>query len=110
MKICDRRVAVFCLFAFAALAVLTKVPAQNEDVTHVLSGVVKHIDRGSKKMVVTTGDGAEHAIKWTEKTTWRGAKNSGKDIKDGSSLTVKYTERAGEKTAVEIKNAGKALQ
>jgi len=114
MKIDDRRFVVFCLFAIATLAVLSKASAQNRDVTHIVSGVVKHIDRGSKKMIVTAGDGAEHTIKWTDKTTWRGTKSSGTDIKEGSELTVKYTEKAGEKTAVEIKNAGrdtgKALQ
>jgi hypothetical protein len=107
MKIRDRRLVVFCIFAFATLAVLTKAPAQSKDVTHIVSGVVKHVDRGSKKMIVKAGDGAEHTIKWTDKTTWRGTKYSGKDIKDGSELTVKYTEKAGEKTAVEIKDAGK---
>ena len=107
MKVRDRRFVVFCFLAFVTLAGLAKAPAQNKDVTHIVSGVVKHIDRGSKKVIVTTGDGAEHAIRWTDKTAWRGTKSSGKDIKDGSELTVKYTEKAGEKTAVEVKNAGK---
>jgi len=107
MKINNRRFVVFCLFAIATLAVLSKAPAQNRDVTHIVSGVVKHIDRGSKRVIVKAGDGAEHTIKWTDKTTWRGTKSSGTDIKAGSELTVKYTEKAGEKTAVEIKNAGK---
>ena len=107
MRTHDRRFVVFCLFATATLAVLSNASAQNRDVTHIVSGVVKHIDRGSKKMIVTAGDGAEHTIKWTNKTTWRGTKSSGTDIKEGSELTVKYTEKAGVKTAVEIKNAGK---
>jgi len=107
MKINNRRFVVFCLFAIATLAVLSKAPAQNRDVTHIVSGVVKHIDRGSKRVIVKAGDGAEHTIKWTDKTTWRGTKSSGTDIRDGSELTVKYTEKAGEETAVEIKNAGK---
>jgi hypothetical protein len=107
MEIHRRRFAMFCLFAFATFAVLTKAPAQNNDATHIVAGVVKHIDRGSKKLIVTTDDGVEHTIKWTDKTTWRGAKYSGGDIKDGSKLTVKYTEKAGVKTAVEINKAGK---
>jgi hypothetical protein len=85
-----------------------------EDVVHVLSGVVKHVDRGTKKVVVKAGDGTEHAIKWTGKTTWEGTRDAGKDIKEGSQVTVKYTEKAGEKTAVGIKdarkNVGKATQ
>ena len=107
MKSRDRRLVVLCLFVFVTFAVLTKAPAQTRDVTHIVSGVVKHIDRGSKRVIVTAGDGAEHTIKWTDKTTWRGTKSSGTGIRDGSELTVKYTEKAGEETAVEIKNAGK---
>jgi len=107
MEIRRRRLVVLCLFAFATLALLTKVPAQTRDATHIVSGVVKHIDRSSRKLIVTAGDGAEHTIKWTDKTTWRGTKYSAKDIKEGSQLTVKYTEKAGESTAVEINNVGK---
>ncbi len=110
MKISDRRRVMVCLFAFTILTVLSKTPAQDKDLMQIVSGVVKHIDRGSKKMIVTAGDGAEHTIKWTDKTAWRGTKSSGKDIKNGSELTVRYTEKAGEKTALEIKNAGKELQ
>jgi len=107
MKVYGRRCAVFFLFSFAALALLAKAPAQSRDVTHIVSGVVKHIDKGSKKMTVTADDGVEHTIRWTDKTTWRGAKYSGESVKDGSELTVKYTEKEGEETAVEIKSAGR---
>ena len=113
MAIRSRRAVVFCLFAFACLAALPLASAE-EDVVHVLSGVVKHVDRGTKKVVVKAGDGTEHAIKWTGKTTWEGTRDAGKDIKEGSQVTVKYTEKAGEKTAVGIKdarkNVGKATQ
>ena len=68
---------------------------------------MKHVDRGTKKVFVKAGDGTEHAIKWTGKTTWEGTTNAGKGIREGSKVTVKYTEKAGEKTAIGIKNAGK---
>jgi Cu/Ag efflux protein CusF len=103
-----RRAVVFCLFAFAALATLPIASAE-EDAVHLVSGVVKHVDRGAKKVVVKADDGTEHSIKWTGKTTWEGTKDAGKGIKDGSQVTVKYTEKAGEKTAVGIKDAGKDI-
>ena len=106
MLIRSRRAAVFCLFAFACLAALP-IASADEDVVHILSGVVKHVNRGTKKVVVTAGDGTEHTIKWTGKTTWEGTRDAGKGIKEGSQVTVKYTEKAGEKTAVGIKDAGK---
>jgi len=96
---------VFCLFAFACLAALPFASAE-EDVVHILSGVVKHVDKGTKKVVVKAGDGSEHAIQWTGRTTWEGTEDAGKGIKEGSQVTVKYTEKAGEKTAVGIKGAG----
>jgi len=68
---------------------------------------VKHLDRGTKKVLVNAGDGTEHAIKWTGKTTWERTTDAGKGITEGSEVTVKYTEKAGEKTAIGIKNAGK---
>jgi hypothetical protein len=78
-----------------------------EDVVHVFSGVVKHVDRGAKTIVVKADDGAMHTVKWTDKTAWEGTKESGKGVKDGSKVTVKYTEKAGEKTAVGVKDVGK---
>ena len=107
MQIHNRRAVVFCLFAFAALAVLTNASAKGEDVVHKVSGVVKHVDKGSRKVIVKAGDGTEHTIKWTGKTAWRGTKDGGEGIKEGSQLSVRYTEKAGEKTAVGIEDIGK---
>ena len=113
MPIHSRRAVLFCLVALTCLTALPIASAQ-EDVVHILSGVVKHVDRGTKKVVVKADDGTEHVVKWTGKTTWEGTRDAGKDIKEGSQLTVKYTEKAGEKTAVGITDAargvGKAVQ
>jgi Cu/Ag efflux protein CusF len=106
MQIRSRRAVVFCLFALAALAPLVIAFAQDEDVVHIVSGVVKHVDRDSKKVIVKAGDGTEHTIKWTGKTTWQGTKDGGEGIKEGSKLSVHYTEKAGEKTAVGIEDLG----
>ena len=82
--------------------------AAQDDVFHMVKGVVKSIDKDSKTMVVKTADGTEHTIKWTDKTTVAGGKDLGTDIAEGSKVSVKYTEKAGEKTAVGVKDIGKA--
>ena len=110
---------------FSVLLVLTFAiawqTASAQDVFHSLSGVVKSIDKGTKTVVVKAADGTEHTIKYTDKTVVTGAKDTGKGVekgsvdaymgaKVGSKVTVKYTEKAGEKTAVGIKDAGKAVE
>jgi Cu/Ag efflux protein CusF len=107
MQFHKRRAVFFCLIAFATMAMLTSASAQDKDVVHVVSGIVKHVDRGSKKVIVKAGDGAEHTIAWTGKTTWHGTKDGGEGLKEGSQLTVRYTEKAGQKTAVGIEDTGK---
>ena len=107
MQFRNRRSVVFGLIAFAAVTGLRHASAQNEDVVHIVSGSVKHVARAPKELVVKTDDGVEHTIKWTGKTTWQGTKDSGKGIKQGSELTVRYTEKAGEKTAVGVKEISK---
>jgi hypothetical protein len=79
-----------------------------DDVFHIAKGVVKSIDKDSKTMVVKTADGTEHTIKWTDKTAVASGKDIGRDIAEGSKVSVKYTEKAGEKTAVGVKDMGKA--
>ncbi|MGA7318710.1 MAG: hypothetical protein WBX22_32620 [Silvibacterium sp.] len=82
--------------------------AAQDDVFHIVKGVVKSVDKDSKTMVVKTADGTEHTIEWTDKTTVAGGKDLGKDIGEGCKVSVKYTEKAGEKTAVGVKDVGKA--
>lgn len=106
MQIYGRRSFVFCLIALVTLATLPNSSAQDQDVVHIVSGVVKHVDKGSKRLIVKADDGVEHTIKWTGKTTWQGTKVSGKGIEKGSKLSVRYTEKAGEKTAVGVKDIG----
>ena len=90
-----------------------------DDLVHIVSGVVKSVDKTTKTVVVKTADGTEHTIKYTDDTVVKGAKDTGKGVekggadtylagKEGTKVTVKYTEKAGEKTAVGIKDASKA--
>ena len=106
----ERRNVIAGLFAFVSLATLRFASAEDEDVVHFVSGFVKHVDKDTKTVVVKADDGTEHTIKWTGKTTWEGTKDSGKGIKEGSHLSVKYTEKAGEKTAVGVKDIGKGTE
>jgi hypothetical protein len=99
------RVALACLVACVAMMAWQNAVAQ--DLAHDISGVVKHIDKGTKTMVVKGADGTEQTIKYTEKTSWEGTKDAGKGIKDGSKVTVHYTEEGGEKTATAVKTAAK---
>jgi hypothetical protein len=93
-------------------------PAQ--DAVHALSGVVKSIDKGTKTVVVKAADGTENTIKYTDQTVVKGAKDTGKGVEKGSvdtymgakvgtQVTVKYTEKAGEKTAVGVKDGAAAV-
>jgi len=105
----------------AALFVLAiGLPSAVAQSEHSLSGIVKSIDKTTKTMVVKTADGTEQTIKYTEKTTVSAAKGAGDAAakggtdaylagKEGAKVTVKYTEEGGEKTAVGIKDAGKAV-
>jgi hypothetical protein len=106
MSISRQRIVVSCLLALVALVGL-QVTAVAKDISHVVSGFVKHVDHDAKTMVVKTADGTEHTIKWTGDTAWQGTKESGEDIKEGTKVSVKYTEKAGEKTAVGVKDISK---
>jgi hypothetical protein len=104
------RFRVAMLVAVAAVLIVgvgQRVSAE-EDVYHIVKGVVKSVDKDSKTMVVKTADGTEHTIKWTDKTTVDSGKEIGTGIAEGSKVSVKYTEKAGEKTAVGVKDMGKA--
>ncbi len=77
-----------------------------QDVVHVMKGVVKSVDKGTKTMVVKTSDGVDHSVKWTDKTATTTGKDVGDGVSEGAKVSVKYTEKAGEKTAVGVKDLG----
>jgi hypothetical protein len=90
-----------------AVAGISQLAVAQDDVAHFVSGIVKHVDKDTKTMVVKAADGTEHTVKYTDKTTWKGTKDAGEGIKEGSKVSVKYTEKGGEKTADAVKVAGK---
>jgi hypothetical protein len=107
MSVSLRRASVVVyLFAFVLVAAW-QVASADEDVVHEIKGLVKHVDKDTKTIVVKAADGTEHTVKWTEKTSWEGPKEAGKGIREGSKVSVRYTEKAGEKTAVGVKDIGK---
>jgi hypothetical protein len=119
MLVSSKRFSVLLAGLFVLVATVAWQAAVAEDVVHAVSGIVKNVDKGAKTMVVKTGDGTEHTIKWTDKTTVKGVDASGKAVTDasadsydglkkGAKVSVKYTEKGGEKTAVAIKDASKA--
>src|SRR5277367_1878725 len=109
---------------FAALVALTitlglSSAVAQDDVFHVVKGVVKSVDKDTQTMVVKTADGTEQTIKYTDSTVVKGSKDAAKGTADagvdtymaaktGTQVTVKYSEKAGEKTAVGVKDASKA--
>jgi Cu/Ag efflux protein CusF len=107
MKVISRRRSLLAVISLFVAIVSWQAALAHEDAIHVVSGVVKHVDLDAKAIVLKADDGAEHTVKWTDKTTWQGVKESGEGIKEGSKVSVKYTEKAGEKTAVGIKGVGK---
>jgi hypothetical protein len=95
-------IAVFLTFGLA------QTMSAQDDLVHIVKGVVKSVDQDYKTMVVKAADGTQHTIKWTDKTTVEGAKDMGDGVAEGSKVTVKYTDKAGEKTAIGVKTAAKA--
>jgi hypothetical protein len=105
---------------FAALLIVTSAFMSNavaqDDAVHIISGIVKHVDKGAKTVVIKTADGTEHTVKYTEKTVVEGSKDAGKGVakgstdaylasKKGAKVTVKYTEEGADKTAIGVKDA-----
>jgi hypothetical protein len=104
------RLFIGLLCGLVAVTMLsTPKSAFAEDLTHMVSGVVKHVDKDTKTMVLKTADGTEHTIKYTDKTAIEGAKDASGDVKEGAHVSVKYTEEGGEKTAVGVKDLGKEV-
>lgn len=105
------------LFAVLITAAFTHL-AIAEDVVHAVEGVVTKVDVTGKMIFVKTGDGVEHAFKYTGKTTMRGLKDTGHMAKvgavdtymkgkEGSMVLVHYTGEGAEKSAVAVRDLGK---
>jgi len=100
--------------ALAGLLTQGSLTFAQEDLAHAVKGIVKHVDHDAKKITIKAEDGTEHTIKYTDHTAVRAGKAAARvpadtwlGTKEGSNVVVRYTEKAGEKTAVAIKDAAK---
>ncbi len=111
MSLKSRLHGMVAVAAFALLLVFPNRGVVAQDLAHVITGVVKHVDHAGKTVVVKTADGTEHTIKYGEHTAvkaGKGTKKVGADIwlgsKEGATVTVHYTGEAGKETAIAIKD------
>ncbi|HMK29114.1 MAG TPA: hypothetical protein VK473_05460 [Terriglobales bacterium] len=90
-----------------------------QDVVHAVDGTVKKVDKTAKTVAVDTADGTEHVFTYTAHTTVetfddggklvkKGAGESALGVKDGAHVVVHYTEKGADKTAVAVRDFGKA--
>jgi hypothetical protein len=84
-----------------------------QDVTTAVVGTVKTVDKGTKTVVVKTGEGAEHTFHFIGKTvahgavaTAKGSKDAFESVKEGDDVVVHYTVKGAEKTAAEVDHVG----
>jgi hypothetical protein len=82
-----------------------------EDVSGTVVATVRHVDRGTKTVVVTTGQGVEHTFHFVGHTIAHGTAAGSKDaldgVKEGDQVAVHYTEKGGMKTAEEVDHVGR---
>ena len=62
-------------------------------------GTIKAIDRGGRKLVVTSGDGVESTYRLTDRAAKDAGKDIGEGVEKGTKVTVYYTKDAGKKVA-----------
>jgi len=62
-------------------------------------GTIEGIDRGGKKLVVTSGDGAQSTYRLTDHAAKDAGKGIGAGVEKGTKVTVYYTKDAGIRVA-----------
>jgi len=97
---------MLALFACAGFAA--------EDVATAVVATVKAVDKGTKTVVVKTGEGTEHTFRFISRTvehgaeaTARGSKDAFEGMKEGDEVIVHYTVKGAVKTADEVDHIGK---
>src|SRR5277367_3037420 len=96
-------VVVFACGAFAA-----------DDVATAVVGTVKVVDKGTKTVVVKTGQGTEHTFHFIGRTVahggvavGKGSKDAFEGVKEGDEVIVHYTAKGAAETANEVDHLGK---
>ena len=62
------RLSFIVILSLCVGAISWSTALAQEDVVHIVSGIVKHIDRDTHTIVVKTDEGVEHTLKWTTST------------------------------------------
>ena len=78
-----------------------------QDLTSIIHGSIKKIDKTTKTIVVKTADGTEHTIKVTDQATVHGTKEGFDGLKEGSEVVARCTAKGAEKTANDLGKVGK---
>jgi len=65
------------------------------DGLHEMRGVVRHVDRGAKRLSIRLADGTEETLELSE----RAAKDAGRDVGDAATVVLYYSNEAGHKVA-----------
>jgi hypothetical protein len=100
-----------CLLTFALTASAFTCLYAADDVSSAVVATVKTVDKGTKTVVVKTGEGVEHTFHFVGRTIAHGTATGSKDafdgVKEGDKVVVHYTEKGGVKTADEVDHVGK---
>lgn len=78
-----------------------------QDVTSIIHGTVKKVDKATKTVVVKTADGTEHTIKVTGDATVKGTKAGVDGLKEGTEVVARTTGKGAEETGDAIGKVGK---
>ena len=85
-----------------------------DDVAGAVVATVKTVDKGTKTVVVKTGEGTEQTFHFVGRTvahgavaTAKGSKAAFESMKEGDEVIVHYTVKGSEKTAEEVDHVGK---
>jgi hypothetical protein len=84
-----------------------------KDVVSAVHGTIQKVDLATKTIVVKTADGAEHSLRFLDRTAVHGVhasagagENSWRGLKKGMDIVAHYTRRGTEDTAIEVDNVG----
>ena len=103
-----------CLALGVVCGFLTCTAFAAQDVASAVVATVKTVDKGTKTVVVKTGDGTEQTFRFLGRTvahgataTAKGSKDAFDTMKEGDDVVVHYTEKGAVKTAEEVDHVGK---
>ncbi len=78
-----------------------------QDVSSIIHGTVKKVDKATKTVVVKTADGTEHTVKVAGDATVKGTKEGVDGLKTGTEVVVRTTGKGAEETGDAIGKVGK---